>query len=74
MPMFPEATIISTFQVLCLLKLKHEFYGERMYLTKEIWYGRKLTGDFIVEREQAELLWGVRVKWGAAENLFLRVT
>lgn len=45
-----------------------------MYLTKEIWYGRKLTGDFIVERGQAQLLWGVRVKWGAAENLFLRVT
>lgn len=45
-----------------------------MYLTKEIWYGRKLTGDFIVEREQAELVWGVRVKWGAAGNLFLRIT
>lgn len=31
-------------------------------------------GIFTAEREQAELLWGARVKWGAAENLFLRVT
>lgn len=46
MPMFPEAALIRSFQVLCLLKWKPEFYGEKMYLTKEICCGRKLTENF----------------------------